>query len=534
MTTHRSTIALAAGLLLTLAATAVSAQPLPDPVADSTRVASGNTQFTVDLYGRLAAQEGNLFFSPFSISSALAMTSAGARGNTEVQMVRVLHLQMEGGRLHPAFSALTGSLNRDGQTRVEPNGPPAFELVVANALWGQQGYPFKPDFQDLLKRNYGSELRTVDFERATEQARVTINTWVATQTRDKIQDLIAPGILQPITRLVLTNAIYFKANWQDKFEKSATTDRPFNLAPGRSVQVPMMRQTRSYGYFESPTLQAVELPYVMNRLSMVLLVPRQIDGLAAVEKELPANLATWLGGLKPRRVDLSLPRFKTTSSFSLSRELKAMGMTDAFDGGLADFSGMTTMEKLFIGEVLHKAYVDVNEEGTEAAAATAVLMLGGAMPPRDPPVVVTANRPFLFLIRHTASGSILFMGRLAKPEGGQAGQAQVGPRPGDPMADRPNPARRGMPAPIQGRPANPQAATKVYIVTYDASVDPRAETARLEAAYAFKASYVYTAAMRGFAAPLTDDQAEKIRWEPSILALQHDAVIQLRPPGGPQ
>ena len=239
---------------------------------------------------------------------------------------------------------------------------------------------------------------------------------MAAQTKDKIQELIERGLLTPDTRLVLTNAIYFKARWQEEFHKANTADKPFSVAPDKTIQVPTMRQVHSFGYFEDRSLQAVELPYVMGRLSMVVLVPRQADGLAAVEKDLSSNLDAWLGGLKSRRVDISLPRFKTTCSFLLSRELTALGMTDAFSSSAADFSGMTGAEKLFISEVVHKAYVAVDEEGTEAAAATAVLMAGGAArPPTDPPVVVKADRPFLFLIRHNGTGSILFIGRVVSP-----------------------------------------------------------------------------------------------------------------------
>jgi serpin B len=406
---------MAAAVGLAMAAAGGAGVVRAQAAGDTAKIVEGNTQFAADLYGKLAAVEGNIFCSPYSISSALAMTSAGARGNTAAEMAKVLHLEMDGAKLHPGFLALTGGLNRDGQMRGPGNGPLSFELVVANSLWGQQGYPFKADFQTLLKTNYGSELRTLDFEKATETARQTINKWVADQTKDKILDLIPAGLLQPVTRMVLTNAIYFKANWQDKFEKAGTTDQPFNVTASTTVKVPMMRQVRSYGYFETPALQAVELPYVMNRLSMVLLVPKKVDGVGEVEKDLGANLGDWLKGLKSRRVDVSLPRFKTTSSFSLKKELTGLGMKDAFDATKADFSGMTTAERLYIGEVIHKAYVDVNEEGTEAAAATAVMMVGGAMPPRDPPAVVKADRPFLFLIRHNTSGSVLFMGRVAKP-----------------------------------------------------------------------------------------------------------------------
>jgi serpin B len=373
--------------------------------SEESAIVRANRGFAVDLYGQLAGenQGKNLFFSPYSISSALAMTSAGAKGNTAKQMAKTLHLDLDAATVHPEFASLAASLKKE----------PAFELVVANALWGQQGYPYKADFLDLLKAGYGSELRTVDFGKA-ESARAAINQWTAAQTKDKVQELIAPGLLTPTTRLVLTNAIYFKAKWQFEFEKKDTADEPFSVSRDKTVPVPTMHQPYSAGYFEDQSLQAVELPYLRDSLSMVLVVPRQVDGLAAVEKDLSSNLTAWLDGLKNDEIVLSLPRFKTTCSFRLSRELTALGMTDAFSTSAADFSGMADAEKPLLGEVVHRAYVAVDEEGTEAAAATGVQWVGAG---RKGPAVVKVDRPFLFLIRHNGTGTILFIGRVVNPLG---------------------------------------------------------------------------------------------------------------------
>ncbi len=366
----------------------------------------GNNTFALSLYGELREQEGNLFFSPFSISAALAMTYGGARGNTAAQMEQVLHFEVTTERLHQAFSQLTEQLNAQGKKG-------GYQLSVANALWGQQGVGFLKKFLDLTEKHYGAGLRQVDFAAATEAARKTINAWVEKETQGKIKDLIQPGVLNALTRLVLTNAIYFKGTWAEQFDKKATRDAPFTLATRQQVKVPMMHKTENFGYTEAEDFQALELAYAGDDLSMVIFLPREVDGLAALEKKLSLeNLESWLGGLRRQTVQVSVPRFTMTSEFGLQDVLKSLGMTDAFSGA-ADFSGMTGRRDLFISAVIHKAFVDVNEEGTEAAAATAVVMMTSAAP--RPPVVFRADHPFIFLIRDNASGSILFIGRLVNP-----------------------------------------------------------------------------------------------------------------------
>ncbi|NQT51969.1 serpin family protein [bacterium] len=391
--------------LVTVASTVLAAPP----AADVKGVVAGNNAFALDLYAKLSQEKGNLFFSPYSISTALAMTYAGARGNTETQMATALHFGLGQEPLHAAFHNLLEA-TRGGDKR-------GYQLSVANALWGQQGYGFLDQFLKVTQAHYGAGLRQVDFRGATEAARQRINLWVEKQTNGKIKDLIQPGILDELTRLVLTNAIYFKGDWASQFKKAATRDAPFTLAGGKTTTAPLMYQRQKFGYAESRDAQALEMPYVGEDLSMIVLLPRKADGLAALEASLSADtLNGWLGRMRhPRTVRVYLPRFKMTSAFRLGQQLKVMGMPDAFNARKADFSGMDGREDhLYIAAVIHKAFVEVNEEGTEAAAATAVVMKArSARIPRDP--VFRADRPFLFLIRHKPTGSILFMGRVADP-----------------------------------------------------------------------------------------------------------------------
>jgi serpin B len=377
---------------------------------DASPVAEGDNQFALQLYQALRGNEGNLFFSPYSISTALAMTYAGARGDTQQQMAQVLHLpSMTQEQLAQAFGEIIKDLNKRG-------GGGKYELRVANALWGQQGYKFLPAFTELVEKQYGGMLRTVDFVTAAEQARQTINAWVDRQTNGKIKDLIGPGVLNAMTRLVLTNAIYFKGNWASQFEKDRTRDQPFTLVDGKQVQVPMMNQQARFGYAETDALQALEIPYVGDELSMVVLLPRKTDGIKELQEQLTGeNLSKWLGQIGKREVIVWMPKFKMTDKFDLSKTLQSMGMTDAFTQR-ADFSGMAGNRDLLISAVIHQAYVDINEEGTEAAAATGVTVSLTSVGPQTTPVF-RADHPFLFLIRDKPSGSILFLGRAMNPQG---------------------------------------------------------------------------------------------------------------------
>jgi serpin B len=372
-------------------------------------LSSSNNEFALELYQQLSSQSGNLFYSPFSISQALAMTYAGAKGETEKQIASTLHFDLTQADLHAAFNALSATLA--GRAGDKDQG--GFELNIANALWGQQGFAFQPEFLDTLALNYGAGMQAVDFA-ASDAARQTINDWVAEQTKDKIQDLIPEGALNDLTRLVLTNAIYFKAAWLLPFDEKTTQNDTFDLLDGSEVQVPMMRQVESFGYLKAEDYEAVELFYEGRELSMVILMPDE-DQFAAFEQNLKAaTVQSIIDQLAVERLDLSMPKFKVESSFGLAETLAAMGMLDAFDVASADFSGMTGQPDLYITDVVHKAFVDVNEIGTEAAAATGAVMGVKSMPTGEP-IQVKIDRPFLFVIRDVETGAMLFFGRIVQP-----------------------------------------------------------------------------------------------------------------------
>jgi serpin B len=385
------------------------------PGADLTTLAGGNQAFAFDLYRALSKQEGNLFFSPYSISLALGMAYAGARGGTEEEMAGALHFTLPQDRLHPAFSGLDLQLASRGEG-AEGKDEGGFRLNIVNAIWGQKDYDFLAEFLDVLAVNYGAGLRLLDFRTAAEAARVTINEWVAEQTEDRIQDLIPPGAINAMTRLVLTNAIYFNAAWQEPFSEPATRDEPFYLLDGNSVSVPMMLQTEEFGYAAGDGYQAVELHYDGRELSMVILLPNE-GGFETFERSLTAEVVNHsVKNLSRRKLVLAMPKFEFDSGFSLSQALMTLGMPSAFSA-TADFSGMTGDRDLFISDVIHKAFVSVDEEGTEAAAATAVVMAELAAPPeKEEPLAVTIDRPFMFLIRDIRTGSVLFVGRVLNPE----------------------------------------------------------------------------------------------------------------------
>jgi serpin B len=371
-------------------------------------VVAGNTSFAFDLYGKLRAQPGNLLLSPYSLSTALAMTYAGARGETAAQMARVLHFKADPGPLDEAFRKLGEQLDEGAESR-------PFELAIANALWGGKDERFLPEFLELIARNYGAGLRQVDFHHP-EQARRIINEWVLALTKDKIKDLLQPRQIGPDTALVLTNAIYFKGNWFYPFPKQSTRDEEFTLTSDEKIRVPTMQLTERLRYFDEPGLQGLELPYGGGALSMVVLLPQKPDSLAAVEESLSLKmLYGCLSKLTARMVTVSLPRFKFEAGFELKDALSALGMGAAFSSS-ADFSGMNGERDLFLSAVIHKAFIAVNEEGTEAAAASAVVVSRGRARP-EPPLTFRADRPFLFLIRDNRSGSLLFLGRVTDPRG---------------------------------------------------------------------------------------------------------------------
>jgi len=377
--------------------------------AQTRSLVEGNTDFALDLYRQLKTGSGNLFFSPYSISTCLAMTYAGARTGTEKQMGQTLHFEKDQRQLHSSFGELQRQLTEASKLE-------GIELNIANALWTQKDPPLLPAFLQITKSEYQANVTQADFRTGAEGARDKINRWVAQKTKDKIQNILPPDSLTDLTRLVLANAIYFKGVWARQFEKAGTSNQPFLLSTARHVEVPLMHHFDEVRYTEDADFQAVELPYKGGGLSMVILLPRQVDACSKLEDRLtPALLSRSFGGMKKQKVEIFLPRFKLESSFELNDTLAKMGMRDAF-GPKADFSGMDGTESLYISGVFHKAWGEVNEEGTEAAAATAVVMTRSAVikqPP--PPPIFRADHPFIFLIRDTRSGSVLFLGRLVDP-----------------------------------------------------------------------------------------------------------------------
>lgn len=388
----------------------------PDvPAADLEQLVAGNTAFAFDLYQAVRSSDGNLVYSPFSISLGFAMTYAGARGETASQMSDVLNYTLPEDQFHPAFNALDLDLARRPEQAAGVDEDERFELSIANALWGQEDWPFLPEFLDLLAANYGAGMRLVDFENAAESARRQINDWVSDQTKKRIKDIIPPGLLDPSTRLVLANAIYFKATWEYEFDPNETSDEPFYLLNGETVNVEMMSmETGAYfAYAAGDGWQAIALLYKGGLTEMVVIVP-DTGNFEAFESTLTAERYNEiLAALEPQEVLLSIPKFTFETQYGLSDTLIQMGMSDAFDPALADFSGMDGQRILYIGDALHKAFIAVDEKGTEAAAATIIIMMAGAMMPEG--VVLTIDRPFFFAIRDVPTGTVLFMGRVVDP-----------------------------------------------------------------------------------------------------------------------
>ncbi len=382
------------------------------PSGDLDQLATGNNRFALDLYGELAGSEdGNLFMSPYSISLALAMTYAGADGETAQQMADTLGFTLPPEKLHAAFNALDQLLESRG-AELEPDEK--FTLQVANSIWGQDGFEFRQPFLDTLAENYGAGMRLVDYDNAAEQARLAINRWVEENTNDRIKDLIPQGALSEDTILVLANAIFFKAAWANEFDPSATEDAEFNLLDGESVTVQMMRQHRRYVTGEGDGYRAISIPYVGFETSMVVIVPDE-GKFESIEQSLDSEkLQTIIEDMSLKNLELQFPKFTFKSKFSLPLHLRALGMEDAFSWPPADFTGMTDVRPdLFIADVIHQSFVAVDEQGTEAAAATAVLMEAtSASPPTEPLIV---DRPFIFLIRDVRTDTVLFMGRLLDP-----------------------------------------------------------------------------------------------------------------------
>jgi serpin B len=382
----------------------------PAPAADVKAAVADNTTFAIDVYRRLSADPGNVFYSPFSISEAMAMVSAGAKGETQQQIAEALRFSLPQARLHPAFNDLDQALASRGQDAEGQDGQP-FALNVANALWGQLHYQFQAPFLDTLAQNYGAGMHVVDFAGAPSASVKVINDWVSARTEDKIQNLLSEADISGSTKLVLTNAIYFNARWATPFDEADTKLATFTRADGTTAQVQTMSGTVGGRYAAGAGYEAVSLPYDGSELSMILVLPTEgtleelADGLDGT------HLAAIAGQMSSYDVTVHLPRFKMETKYQLAEHLSAMGMPLAFSAD-ADFSGISTQSKLFISKVIHQAFVNVNESGTEAAAATAVVMRDTAAAET---VEVSFDRPFLFFIRDDATGSVLFLGRVSDP-----------------------------------------------------------------------------------------------------------------------
>lgn len=370
-------------------------------------IARDNTLFALDLYNQLKMTDGNLFFSPFSIFTALAMTWAGARENTAVQMAETLHFTEKPAQFHRAIGDLISQLNAvQKETDVE--------LSIANAIWAQKGYQFLDEFFRIVQQSYQADLKQVDFSSAAESARQAINAWVEQQTNEKIKDLLPPKVLNALTRLVLVNAIYFKGFWDNQFKSRDTREMEFWLLTEVAVKVPMMHQEHQFGYWENDWLQIMEMPYKEESLSLIVLLPKEKTGITDLEQKLNfENMMAWQSRLRKRKVIVFFPKFKIESEFSLGQTLALMGMPDAFDPELADFSAMVGQKELYISAVIHKAFLEVNEEGSEAAAATGVVVGVTSIAPSPP--IFKADHPFVFFIRDNKSQSILFLGRVLNP-----------------------------------------------------------------------------------------------------------------------
>jgi len=392
------------------------------------KIAEGNNVFATDLYRLLATEtEKNLFFGPNSIHTALGMTYLGAGNETAEEISEVLHLGLDREQVGPAFGELIHALItpqmvqelRNVGTEYKTKEIPAYQMSVANALWAAKNYPFRKSYVAEVRKHFEAVIKTLDFRNHPEPSRQIINSWVEDKTYQKVKELLPQRIIHSGTRLVLTNAVYFMSNWAVTFSKRATRDLPFTLIDGRKIDCPQMFQQVHLDYLETNDFQGISLPYKGHDMEMALFLPKIIAGVQALEAKLNTNnLNIWMDQFKRQEVQVTLPRFRFSYGDSMVNFLKRMGMKRAFSEGKADFSGMTKTKELVISDVIHKAFVAVDEEGTEAAAATAVVMTIGASPlmAKPEPKIFKADHPFLFIIRHKKTGAIVFMGRLMDPK----------------------------------------------------------------------------------------------------------------------
>ncbi|MFA6338614.1 MAG: serpin family protein [Candidatus Paceibacterota bacterium] len=373
-------------------------------------VVNGNNQFALELYSQLKSDDGNIFFSPYSISTALAMVYEGARGKTADEIQSVFHFPTDNNLRRSSFAAIHNQINKPDSK---------YQLSIANALWAQNDYKFLNDYLTVLLQYYDGKATNVDFKNSTEEARQLINNWVESKTNNKIKDLFPKGSLDSSTRLVLTNAIYFKGTWVKQFEKSQTKDEDFRVSSASTIKVPMMSSTdekSKFNYTEDDNLQVLEMSYEGNKLSMIVLLPKN-DSLSSIENILTLEkINSWRNGLSKQRVNVFMPKFTFDTKYSMNETLKKMGMPTAFDDSNADLSGMDGTRSLVIKTVIHQAFVDVNEEGTEAAAATGVGVSETSVQIPQQPIIFRADHPFIFVIQDNDNGNILFLGRVIDPK----------------------------------------------------------------------------------------------------------------------
>jgi len=367
---------------------------------------TSNNKFGLNLYKKFNDEQGNLFFSPHSITSALLMTYEGANGKTAEEMRSVMHLPQSKNSIRTDFKDILDEIN---------NKAASYKLETANALWIQKKYPFVEDYFNTIRKYYGGRVTNLDFSKKAEESRITINEWIEGKTEDKIKNLIPKGMLNAMTVSVLTNAIYFKANWLVEFRTELTRDEKFTWSSGKGGITPMMHNTGYYGYTETKDIQILEMDYKGNEISMMVILPKTND-IQKLEARLNLkNLNCWRDSLRTKRVKVSLPKFKFETKYFMSEDLQEMGMKTAFEYPQADFTGISPTGELFISEVVHQTFVEVAEYGTEAAAATAVVMEAGAAMPTEEPKIFKADHPFIFIIQQKNTGNILFMGKLYDP-----------------------------------------------------------------------------------------------------------------------
>lgn len=381
----------------------------PNPKTLSAKAAYAVNKFTFDLYRQVAAERGhrNLFISPYSVTSALAMTYAGARGITEQQMEKVLSLSPD---IHKNMGALINEINSVPQDIAQ--------VHTANAVWPAKQEKILPEYAQTVRDYYNAGLTPLNYRANPESARKTINKWVEKQTQQRIKDIIGPGVLSKETLMVLTNAVYFKSSWLEEFQSVNTVPRPFWISPERSVKVLTMNRTgEQVDYAKLSDAEILELPYKGGRFSMLVLLPDKKSDIETLEKALSAEqLSKWIAAMTPQKVKIYLPKFKQENDYELAQTLAKMGMPSAFSPEAADFSGITGLDDLYISNIVHKTFIEVAEEGTEAAAATAVIMMRTSMPaPDDDAVVFRAERPFIYIIRDNTTGAIIFIGRYTRP-----------------------------------------------------------------------------------------------------------------------